>query len=317
MTDVAFCFAYTPFHAYFLEQMDFSEYKKIYLVNMSGRVVSLSDKYEVVSLINSENKFVRLLQFVKFLIFSFYYLSIKKSIFLPHPHHEVANTFFFSKNTVSRFLIQDGVANYYDAQLHVKFKNKVVNRLKLIRLFGYRCYKQSDDFFCSEFLDEVFVFFPDKLTKNMLGKGVRVFPAKDDGNLNQNELLFLDQPVGYFFSQDQQLSLIKPLKLFLRKFSKIFYKGHHDGQSDIIKAMDGGLICDDDWGKITAEDLFLLLRPAVVSSYLSSALINIKAMNSSVRAVAHVPFDKQIERNGEMMLMKDFFEMFNVEVLTY
>jgi len=318
VTKVAFCFAYTPFHAYFLEQMEFSEYDKVYLVNFSNRVIVL-DSYDgnLISLVNNQYGFLRLWQLIIFLCLSSHYLKLKKNIFLPHPHHEVANSFFFSKNTVSRFLIQDGIANYYDARLHAKFKDKIINRLKLIRFFGYRYYKQGGDFFCSECLDKVFVFFPDKLTRNMFGKGVGVLPAKDDGGLNEGELLFLDQPVNYFFSQSQQSSLTDPLKIFFKRFSTIFYKDHHDGKSDAIKAMSREMICDDDWRKITAEDLFLLLRPAVVSSYLSSALINIKAMNSSVRAIAHVPCDKQIERNGKMMLMKDFFEMFGVEVWTY
>lgn len=310
-----FCFVVTPFQASIIGKLPLNDYNHIYLVNLTRRKISLDDNLKVIDVVNSKNTFLRILQVFKYIVFFRYYLSLKKDLCVAHHHHEFINRIFFSKNTNEILLYQDGVANFYDPVIPLWVEQKIERRLNALRFFGFGSYVQCSDFFCAEKIGKVYTYFPLLLSDNLREKGELVQVDSVSYEANKGVVLFIDQPVDSYFSKGEKDLVFRKIKDTLAKYRKVYVKRHHDGNFfgesvDVFKGGEFEVVTES----ITAEELLILIKPELVISFYSSALINIKLMGIDVKMLGFSPAKMKINRNGKEVSLRNFFSLFGVSL---
>lgn len=229
-------------------------------------------------------------------------------VYMPHPGHILSNYLFFSSTPGKRlFIYEDGLLNYYDADV----KNPFVSKAKrLLARFGgmrYRDYTGHLAGYDAGSYDGAFLSMPDKAVRqDRLGTLHRLNFETQKLTLENKTILFLDQDVSSRMSpENREHCIYTMLSAYPHSEYTYYYKPHHDHTSALSDTMQA---LAPELRSLPAEMLIERLRPSHVISFFSSALINIKHGWPNVDCVSLAASQVSITRNGKHSSLQEIFQ---------
>ena len=236
-------------------------------------------------------------------------------VYMPHPGHILSNYLFFASIPGKRiFIYEDGLLNYYDADVKNSFVGKAKRLLARVGGLRYRDYTGHLAGYDAGSYDGAFLSMPDKaVRKDRLGILQRLNFEPRVLALKRNIILFLDQDVSSRMSlKERENSIARMLLAFPANEYIYYYKPHHDHTSQLSDAMQ---TLGPELRSLPAEMLIERLRPSHVISFFSSALINIKHGWPQVECVSLAAAQVLITRDGKPSSLRELFQDVGVTCL--
>lgn len=305
---------FTPYHAYV---------SSFIIENLTGKVfcffskdwprtrqayIRLGNARAAHKLISS----VLSLAHLSFIFHSATYKRIPIDIYLPHPGHIFTNYLFFSKNANKRvFIYEDGLLNYLDTSFKNKFVTPAKKALSCLLALPYHDYPGHTAGYDAGKYDGAFLSRPEHaVRKNALGTINKLESVAEIIKPIPQRILFLDQSTeGYLTTELRNSRVSHMLKLFPTADFQYFYKPHHDHDSPLrrsMQAIPSNLI------NIAAELIIKEIRPSLVISFFSSALINIKNKHPEIDCISLAADYIPISIDGKPELISSLFKAFGV-----
>lgn len=241
------------------------------------------------------------------------------NILLPHPEQLLANYFFYSNKVDNRYIFEDGLMNYYDARLSGgNLKRAKKRRLSACCLF----YRYN---IVSGYLSGC----DDRIIKGTFAKFIdMLYKPEKHGELFEiathavnsvmplyNTALFLDQDVETIYGHNIASCLRSHINTFLQRFDRVYVKKHHDYLcSQSLQSLPLNNLCDLDSNLniIPAEDVVEVLKPFVVVSFTSTALINIASRHKNIKCYYCLPESHMVDTVLGNIPLSELFNKFGV-----
>jgi hypothetical protein len=241
-------------------------------------------------------------------------------LFCAHPAQAFSNLLFFSNKVKEINILEDGILNYYGCELcHIESKVKVLSQKKIISYFIYNYFghlsgienKHTNTPFIGWFSN------PKDIYHSNLFQKINKIEFRNISKLNEFEetkdiILILDQPIEELFDSDFKDVLLNNMMALLdsTSTSNIYVKPHPRG---------GGLFsCSNEYKLIDdpapVEYLIGKIKPRLVISFISSALVTIKVICPDIHCVS-LGLDNTNLNNKFKKDIKKIFESFNVQIL--
>jgi hypothetical protein len=316
LSKVSIVIGFTPYHAYASRQI---------IDSLEGEVYCCFSKLWPETQRRYKRSFGtggggKLSNFIMFFIFSFkvkWYLLTKKDIdvYMPHPANIFTNyLFFLQRNSKRCFIYEDGLLNYYDAELGYEPVSLAKRVFALFCLHPYKKYSGHLAGYDAGSYDGAFLSMPDlAVRKESLGRLCRLEFAAPKLNYDEKIILFLDQNTNGRMTKSERAQCLEKMYLqYPPAEYKYYYKPHHDFNEGVIPAMTK---LDAESAEIPAEMLVTTLRPKRVMSFYSSALINIKRCHSEIESISIAGNKVDLIVSGEKILLDDFFKRFDIKCL--
>ena len=246
------------------------------------------------------------------------------SLFAPHPYNPISNFTFFSSAVSERYIFQDGILNYYDAQNPFSSLRKKVNRLASAWSLGlpYTFYDGHLSGVQAGTIDGGYFSHPDRVVLASCFKSVFQM-VSDDKNAESEwqkkakNILFLDQPIENVLKGEVVRAVReKARKVLLRLGGAVIYKPHHD-QPRNDDAVDGFIQLSGDDAVLPAEFLVEKYKIKCVVSFFSSALVNISLMYPGVRCIAIAAKDVGVKVDGVDTTLAEVMNKLGVEIYDF
>lgn len=229
-------------------------------------------------------------------------------VYMPHPGHILSNYLFFASIPGKRiYIYEDGLLNYYDADVNNAFVGKAKRLLARVGGLRYRDYTGHLAGYDVGSYDGAFLSMPDKAVRqDRLGTLHRLSFETQTLSLKNNTILFLDQDVSSRMSLENREHCISVMLSEYPPSEYIYhYKPHHDHASGLSTTMQP---LAPEMRSLPAEMLIERLRPSHVISFFSSALINIKHGWPNVDCVSLAASQIPITRNGKQSSLQEVFQ---------
>lgn len=236
-------------------------------------------------------------------------------VYMPHPGHILSNFLFFASIPGKRiYIYEDGLLNYYDADVNNAFVGKTKRLLARVGGLPYRDYTGHLAGYDAGSYDGAFLSMPDKaVRKDRLGTLHRLNFETHALALRRNTILFLDQDVSSRMSPEEREQCIATMLSAYPSTDYIYYyKPHHDHTSLLSEAMQP---LAPELRSLPAEMLIERLCPSHVISFFSSALINIKRGWPNVQSVSLAASKVGISRDGKHFSLQVVFQEMGVTCL--
>jgi len=216
--------------------------------------------------------------------------------------HVLSNSVFFSfKSIENRFIIEDGILNYYKLTL----KDKMLGRKRVnvfLQLIGLPTKTFAGDITGIEMpeVNKQFVFFPKEA----------FFPSKSDQipytrleySLNNKILILGQEPISKFVTEQRYLSsldiiiqdMIKKLDHF-----ELYYKPHHHGKKELTREfLKAKYKVNFIESNLPIHMFIKEIAPSVVVSFGSTASLNLKLLlPKNVKSYVYLFRDPQLPDN--------------------
>ena len=239
-------------------------------------------------------------------------------IYISHPFHVISNYLFFHPKITNRYIFEDGIMNYYDAQVPKTKKMKELIKRAVSRVLGFP-FTDYQGFLSGvgeRPYDGAYLSYPSSaVKKECLGKLTQVRAAATSGlNLKHDRILFLDQPTDAFMDAETKKNAVLQL-LDECEGKSVYYKPHPSDTSNPqwpslnIIALQQGL------KSMPAELVINEILPGKVISFSSSALINIKSLYPDIECISIGTKKLPVSINGKQQMLSDIFERFDVVCL--
>lgn len=301
---------FTPFHALFAERL---------IDHLDGDTYCLFTKnwpqskkpYKKVGFFLRGNAVLHgVSSALSYLYFSFFLRLVLRRIgeihvYVPHPCNVFSNLAFFFKHVETVNIYEDGLLNYYDVD---SGRGKVKVGQRVFSLICGAPYRQYRGHLAGYDARKVDVLYVSRREQVVAGEKVREVVQLDvpseNINMVKGRVLFLDQDVRSFISESRRGELIDMmLENYPSEHYEYIYKGHHDFNAPKIKMS----ILQDDLAGLPAELVVSKLRPEIVVSFFSSALLNIATGFSNITCVSLAASDVPITRDGVPCSLADVF----------
>lgn len=301
---------FTPFHAYFSERLISHLNGEIFCLFTKGWPAS-KECYFRLGFFSRKNRVLQVFSY----LFSFLYLIFwvrwnlllgrDLHVYVPHPSNIFANFVFFSDRVSSVNIYEDGLLNYYDA-------NASRGRVSFfLKFFAFLCgapFKEYVGHLAGYDARKIRTLYVSRLDgvvgRKKIGNIVQLPLVNCPVDVIKGRLLFLDQDVASFVSSEQRAVLISRMfEVYPLGHYQYFYKGHHD-YDDLIEGM---VALRGREATLPAEAVVSDLRPEVVVSFFSSALLNIVSAFPNVCCVALAAESVPICRDGVPGVLADIF----------
>lgn len=236
-------------------------------------------------------------------------------VYMPHPGHILSNYLFFASIPGKRiYIYEDGLLNYYDADVNNAFVGKAKRLLARAGGLRYRDYTGHLAGYDVGSYDGAFLSMPDKaVRKDRLGALHRLNFETQELALQRNTILFLDQDVSSRMSPEERKHCIAVmLSAYPSNEYAYHYKPHHDHTSRLSNAMQP---LAPELRSLPAEMLIERLRPSHVISFFSSALINIKNAWPQIECVSLATAQIIITRDSKPTSLSQLFQEVGVTCL--
>lgn len=301
---------FTPFHSFFAERLINDLDGESYCLFTKGWPDG-KGKYKRLGFFIRRNRFLQrgsyLLSFVYFTLWVRWSLLMGKElhVYVPHPSNIYSNFLFFSKRVSSVNIYEDGLLNYYDADAS---RGRVGFGLRLFAFLcgaSFRSYKGHLAGYDARTISSLYVSREEGVvSRGKVGLLVQLPLTSSSIDLVKGRVLFLDQDVSSFLSSGEREELILEMfKMYPPDKYQYFYKGHHDYQGLIE-----GMIPLQGWlVSLPAEVVMPELRPEIVVSFFSSALLNIVGSFPGVSCVALAAQYVKVSRDGVPGSLADIF----------
>ena len=236
-------------------------------------------------------------------------------IYMPHPSHILSNYLFFEAIPGKRtYLYEDGLLNYYDANIKNPFLSKGKRLLARLGGMRYRDYAGHLAGYDAGSYDGAFLSMPGKAVRqDRLGTLYQLTFETQVLAPQHNTILFLDQDVSSKMSPEARKHCIAiMLATYPPNEYHYLYKPHHDHASGLSETMS---LLAPELRALPAEMLIERLRPSHVISFFSSALINIKHGWPQVECVSLGAAEVVIRRDSKPFSLRELFEDVGVKCL--
>lgn len=300
---------FTPYHAYFvdkiLDQVDgdvYGVFTKGWPKNPRLRRIGFFSvgRFRAVSYVISLallSAFLRTLWLRNYVV----------NVYLPHPASLLSNYIFFSDRVASVNIIEDGLANYYDVNSDRVTIGRGVRLLGSLIGLPYRNYSGHLIGYDTGRVDIAYLSRPEEAVcrEKALMCGVK----NDDyySGAIRGRILFLDQDISVSVDSGlRQKLLAKMFEMYPLRSYVYFYKRHHD-YCDLIDGME---FVDSD---LPAEELVDYLKPELVISFCSSALLNLAGRGVSCLSLASRFVS--ISKDGVDCTLASIFSKLGIECL--
>ena len=309
MRHVRVVIGFTPFHALFAERL---------LPTLDGEVFCLFTKgwprgrrYTRLGLFLGGGAVLRALSYIASCLYfsmrlhGLFLQGCKVHVYVPHPSNIFSNYLFFSRRTASVNIYEDGLLNYYDAPSSRGGIRWGLKCLAWMCAIPYRDYQGHLAGYDARKVESLFVSRAQAVVSRDKVGAVVQLPTTNGGiEPIARRVLFLDQDVGLFVSSSQRDALLaRMLAIHPPGEYEYFYKGHHDfvsGDVDMRRL-------SPELASRPAELVVDELRPEIVVSFFSSALLNIAGASPRVRCLALAAGEVRISRDGRLGSLVDIF----------
>ncbi|MBU3057068.1 hypothetical protein [Pseudomonas indica] len=301
---------FTPFHAFFAERLIDHLEGEVFCLFTKGWPVS-KKSYSRLGFFIRRNRLLKSVSYLlSFIYFTFWvrralWSGRELHIYVPHPSNIFTNFVFFSKHVSSVNIYEDGLLNYYDAD---SSRGRVSFFLKLFAwLCGVPFKKYAGHLagYDARKVRSIYVSRADGVVgREKVDNVVQLRPVNLSIDFVKGRVLFLDQDVRAFLSVGCKESLVlKMFEVYPPERYQYFYKGHHDYQNLI-----GGMVSlPSKNALLPAEVVVPELKPEVVVSFFSSALLNIVSAFPNIHCVALAAESVSISRDGVPGSLADIF----------
>jgi hypothetical protein len=241
------------------------------------------------------------------------------SICLPHPEHVLGNYLFFHERVAKRYIYEDGLLNYYDAVLDGRHKSSMRRKLQTGWLLGlpYQEYSGFISGVDARSYDGAFVSHPEKIVRRAdFGEVIAISRYQSLNRIGElmDTVLFLDQEIEKILAASTAISLRQTMSVLLSELGgEVLVKPHYEMKSS-VHPLDESCV-PEEMLRMPAELIIEHIRPKVVVSFLSSALINIKTMYPEIRCISVGSNLHEITINGSSASASELFHDFGVEVI--
>ena len=204
-------------------------------------------------------------------------------VFLANPFHFATNHALFLPNRDKAFLLEDGLANYYDARIRRIDRYKMLSKAVLGLLIGlpYKLYSGHITAYDSVEYSSIYVFNKKLLFTNP--GHISIVPGFAPGETDlspekHTSVVVLDQDIESLLTREDSIKAREALYAYLRRLSceKIYYKKHPSQEAshfyELQKEFPNTLFIDS---TLPFEMLIGDINPIEVVSFISSALITI------------------------------------------
>ncbi|WP_119008239.1 polysialyltransferase family glycosyltransferase [Vibrio superstes] len=249
---------------------------------------------------------------VAFFAIRLYIFIFRKKIgkvYLSHPYNHISNWFYYSSKVNEIILIEDGLANYYLPEINNVNVN--VNLLKRRSFYLFYEFKVISNLLIPNRhnLNKGYFYSP-KIVMTDVRTKMPINYSRHYLNLNKC-VLFLDQDISHCYNEnfrdrrnkiESELNLIEDHEIFVKL---------HPAQTKASIPLNKRFTLVKG-SELTAEELILKLKPKIVYSYHSTALINIKREYPNIICRAVLPEDPTLNND---FIIRDLFNKFGVDIL--
>jgi hypothetical protein len=318
MRHVRVVIGFTPFHALFAERL---------LAQLEGEVFCLFTKgwpregrpYTRLGFFSGNGPVLRALSYIASCLYfslrihGLFLRGCKVHVYAPHPSNIFTNYLFFARRTASVNVYEDGLLNYYDVPSSRGGVSRGLKCLALLCGIPYRNYPGHLAGYDARSVDSLFVSRAGAVvSREKVGAVVQLSVVGSSVEPVARRVLFLDQDVSRFISDAQRDTLLaRMLAIYPPGEYEYFYKGHHDFASTGVdmRSLSPELVSRP------AELVAIELRPEIVVSFFSSALLNIAGVFSGVKCLALAAGEVGISRDGRPGSLADIFRAAGVDCL--
>ncbi|MBC9251079.1 hypothetical protein A9179_12410 [Pseudomonas alcaligenes] len=226
-------------------------------------------------------------------------------LYAPHPGNIFSNYLFFSAKVRAVHVYEDGLLNYYDAPAEKFSLGRSLRRLAALGGLPYRDFSGHLAGYASGRVDTLYVSRAARVVaRQQVRQVVQLASTAAAISPVAGRVLFLEQNTAAFISAEQREELLaRMFALYPRDRYAFFCKGHHDFAGDGL----GMENLDAELAKLPAEQVVQQLRPQVVVSFFSSALLNIASVHPEIDCVALAAGHVAVTRDGVGCSLSDIF----------
>lgn len=256
--------------------------------------------------------------FLYILNFIFFSLKIRRIIkskakvelYIPHPNNIFTNYLFFCPEIAEVNIYEDGILNYYDAPTGSKKPNVFLRLLSSACALPYSHYSGHLSGCDAKKITSGYFSRPDfAVSIDKFSKIIKLSYQKQIMHLDQQRILFLDQDTALQIGEaERQKLLCNMFETFPPESYKYYYKPHHE-----YEASTGMNNLPENLKYLAAEKVIDEIKPGIVISFFSSALINIKQISPEIRCISLAAERVQVTVNGEQKTLGALFLAAGVE----
>jgi len=231
------------------------------------------------------------------------------SLYLPHPSHLIGNFLFFHKKTTNTYIYEDGILNYYDA------KARDINSLQIaastLLNIRYKKFQGHLSGIHAKKVQAIYLSRPEQSIFLPNHTEVQKLTFKSMENYVPDDvLLFLDQNTDQQLTPEQRSSAIATVQSIAAKHQlRIITKSHHDQAKS--QSSDGSTLSPNEPAELTIRRV----KPRIVASFFSSALINIKQIEPEIRCISLASRHITVDINEAPASLSHIFEGAGVECI--
>jgi hypothetical protein len=319
MRHVKVVIGFTPFHALFAERLLAQlEGGEVYCLFTKGWPQG-GRPYTRLGFFSARGAVFRALSYIASCLYfslrihGLFLRGCKVHLYAPHPSNIFTNYLFFARHTASVNVYEDGLLNYYDVPASRGGISQGLKCLALLCGIPYRNYPGHLAGYDARRVDSLFVFRVGAVvSRKKVGAVVQLSAVGGSVEPVARRVLFLDQDVSRFIPAAQRAVLLaRMLAIYPPGEYEYFYKGHHDFASTCVDMR----CLSPELASRPAELVVVELRPEIVVSFFSSALLNIKGAFPGVKCLALAAREVRISRDGNPGSLADLFCAAGVECL--
>lgn len=232
-----------------------------------------------------------------------------------HPFHPAANLLMFSSAVTKRYMLPEGIANYYHCEVDSMIRRQMLVRRAACALVGipYHLYSGHLTGFELCHFEGVFTFHEE----GMVTQGNNVFSLVF--NLSGNEsaptpsILVLDQDIESIMPKKKSKELRARLMQYIKSLDAevVYYKGHYAQGIRELRISEKKIIeLDRD---VPVELLLSKLVPTYIVSFVSSGLIHAKLIMPQIQATSIGANDIELFIGNAAQGLVDMLELFKIK----
>ena len=163
--------------------------------------------------------------------------------------------------------------------------------------------------------DGAFVTHPELIVmRSHYGNLFKIVKYKPKKNIKllSNVALFVDQPLEHIFTINDLCKINLKLNNFIDSIDKkVYFKIHYDSKNTVEN--NKFTILSNSYRTMPVELLIEEIKPSIVISYFSSALMNIKKMYPQIKCISIGANLRKIQINGKNKNFADLIAQFDIE----
>jgi len=238
---------------------------------------------------------------------------------ISHAFHPAANYLMFSKRITSRYIMPEGILNYYHRQIDLKFGVGMLAKKAACATIGfpYKIYNGHLSGHETGRYDAAFCFRRKGLVTTGKVSHEIQFTQRQEQPHGKKVAMILDQDIESILPKKIASTMRRMLEEYIKEqeFDIIYHKSHYT-QQETGKDTDNKPspnILD----KNTPAEIYInKIHPTHIVSFISSALLHAKLINPSIYSIAIYPKSAALALGNRAQGVNEVMNQFGVEIIT-